>query len=52
MLDEWKSVVVLIYKNKGDIKSCTNYRRIKRLSHTMELWERVMEKPLRQDQDI
>ena len=30
MLDEWrKSILVHIYKNKGDIQSCTNYRGIK-----------------------
>jgi len=33
-------------KNKGDIQSCTNYRGIK-LSHTVKLWERVIEHRLR-----
>ena len=43
MLDEWKkSVVVLIYKNKGDIEDYTTYRGIKLTSHPMKLWERVM----------
>ena len=39
MPDEWKSILVPIYKNKGDIQSYTNYRGIKLMSHTMKLWE-------------
>ncbi|GKE36885.1 hypothetical protein Tco_1460290 [Tanacetum coccineum] len=45
MLDEWRlSEVIPIYKNKGDAQTCSNYRGIKLLSHTMKLWERVIEK--------
>ena len=48
MPDEWRrSILVPIYKNKGDIQSCTNYRGIKLMSHTMKLWERVIEHRLR-----
>ena len=48
MSDEWRrSILVPIYKNKGDIQSCTNYRGIKLMSHTMKLWERVIEHRLR-----
>ena len=43
MPDEWRSILVPIYKNKGDIKGCTNYRGIKLMSHTMKLWVRVIE---------
>ena len=40
MPDEWRrSILVPIYKNKGDIESCNNYRGIKLMSHTMKLWE-------------
>ena len=40
MSDEWrKSIMVPIYKNKGDIQNCTNYRGIKLISHAMKLWE-------------
>ena len=36
MPDEWRrSILVPIYKNKGNIQSCTSYRRIKLMSHTM-----------------
>ena len=48
MPNEWRrSTLVPIYKNKGDIQSCNNYRGIKLMSHTMKLWERVIEHRLR-----
>lgn len=34
--------VYCFFKNKGDAESCSNYRGIKLISHTMKLWERVM----------
>ncbi|KAK3575651.1 hypothetical protein QTP86_031603, partial [Hemibagrus guttatus] len=44
MPEEWRrSVLVPIFKNKGDMQSCSNYRGIKLMSHTMKLWERVVE---------
>ena len=39
--------MIPLYKNKGDIQSCNNYRGIKLLSHTMKIWERVVELRLR-----
>ena len=36
-------------KNKGDAQVCRNYRVIKLLSHTMKLWERVIEKRIRRE---
>src|SRR3954462_4908656 len=48
MPEEWRqSILVPIFKNKGDVQSCTNYRGIKLMSHTMKLWERVVEHRLR-----
>ena len=48
MPEEWRrSILVPIYKNKGDIQSYTNYREIKLMSHTMKLWARVIERRLR-----
>ncbi|KAK3534858.1 hypothetical protein QTP86_028556 [Hemibagrus guttatus] len=48
MPEEWRrSVLVPIFKNKGDVQSCSNYRGIKLMSHTMKLWERVVEAMLR-----
>ena len=47
-----RSVVVPIYKNKGDIQNCTNYHGIKLMSYSMKLWERVMEQRNRQKTKI
>ena len=52
MPDEWRSVLVPIFKNKGDVQSCSNYRGIKLISHTMKLWERVVEARLRREVTI
>jgi hypothetical protein len=44
MPDEWRrSILVPIFKNKGDVQSCTNYRRIKLMIYTIKLWERIIE---------
>jgi hypothetical protein len=44
MPEEWRrSILVPIFKNKGDVQSCTNYRGIKLINHTTKLWERVIE---------
>jgi hypothetical protein len=48
MPDEWRrSILVPICKNKGDVQSCTNYRGIELMSHTMKRWERIIEHRLR-----
>jgi hypothetical protein len=50
---EWKkSFVVPLYKNKGDIQDCSNYRGIKLMSHTLKIWERVIERRLRQVSNV
>ena len=44
MPEEWRrSVLIPIYKNKGDAQCCGNYRGIKLMSHTMKIWEKVIE---------
>ncbi|KAG5597429.1 hypothetical protein H5410_038661 [Solanum commersonii] len=41
---EWRwSTMVPLYKTSGDIQNCNNYKGIKLLSHTMKIWERVVE---------
>ncbi|MCI4382158.1 hypothetical protein PGIGA_G00260570 [Pangasianodon gigas] len=53
MPEEWRSsVLVPIFKNKGDVQSCSHYRGIKLMSHTMKLWERVVEARLRKVVEI
>ncbi|KAK3530735.1 hypothetical protein QTP70_000759 [Hemibagrus guttatus] len=53
MPEEWRrSVLVPIFKNKGDVQSCSNYRGIKLMRHTMKLWERVVEARLRKVVEI
>ncbi|KAL5194661.1 Protein transport protein Sec24-like [Glycine soja] len=53
MPEEWRrSTLVPIYKNKGDIQNCANYRGIKLMSHTMKLWERVIERRLRKETQV
>ena len=50
MPDEWrKSVLVPIFKKKGDIQECKNYRGIKLMSHTMKLLERIIDRRLREE---
>ena len=50
MPQEWRnSTIIPLYKNKGDVQNCNSYRGIKLLSHTMKLWECVIEGRLRAD---
>jgi len=50
MPNEWRtSTVFPLYKNKGDIQDCNNYRGIKLLDYTTKLWEKVIEVRLRND---
>jgi hypothetical protein len=46
--DEWRqSILVPIFKDKGDVQSYTNYQGIKLMIHTMKLRERIIDHPLR-----
>ena len=48
MSDEWKtSVIVPIFKGKGDVMSCGSYRGVKLLEHVMNIIERVLERRIR-----
>ena len=48
MPDEWAlSVVVPIFKGKGDAMSCGAYRGVKLLEHAMKIVERVLENRIR-----
>ena len=46
--DDWKeSVLVPLYKGKGDMRDCGAYRGVKLLEHGMKVVERVFERRLR-----
>jgi len=50
MPQEWRySTIIPLYKNKGGVQSCNNYRGIKFLSYTMKLWEREIKGRLQED---
>jgi hypothetical protein len=50
MPDEWRrSMLIPIFKNKGGVQSFGNYIGIKPMSHTMKLWERIVEARLRRE---
>ena len=44
-----KSAITPIYKGKGDIQGCGNYRGIKLMSHTMKIRENIIEQRLRKE---
>ena len=49
----WRdSVLVPIFKEKGDIQECKNYIGIKLLTHTFKIWERVLDRRVRECTDI
>ena len=53
MPEDWKSSVVLpIYKGKGDPMQCGSYRGIKFLEYAMKVVERIFEYRIRQQIDI
>ncbi|GJW99695.1 retrovirus-related pol polyprotein LINE-1 [Tanacetum coccineum] len=53
MPEEWRlSEVIPIFKNKGDVQVCSNYRGIKILGHTMKLWERMIQRRLRRETSV
>ena len=47
-----RSVLIPIYKNKGDAQCGGNYRGIKLMSHIMKIWERIIEARLRERVEI
>ena len=53
MAEEWRdSVIVPIFKEKADIQDCGNYRGIKMISHTMKIWERIIDRRQREETSI
>ena len=53
MPEEWReSVIVPIFKENGGIQECGNYRGINIISRTMKIWERVIDRRLREETTI
>jgi hypothetical protein len=53
MPESWKrSSVIPLYKGKGDVLECGNYRTIKLLEHGMKVVERIFERRLRKMVEI
>ena len=51
--EDWKSSVVLpIYKGKGDPMQCGSYRGIKLLEHAMKVVEKIFEYRIQQQTEI
>ena len=44
--------MILIFKEKGDVQECGNYRGIKLLSHTMKVWEKALDERLRLEVEV
>ena len=43
----WRnSILVPIFKEKGDVQECKNYRGIKLLTHTFKIWEKVVDRSI------
>jgi len=50
---DWKSSVILpIYKGKGDPMECGSYRGIKLLEHSMKVVERIFEHRIQQQTEV
>ena len=53
MLEKWRdSLIVPIFKQKEDIQDCGNYRGITMISHTMKIWERIVDRRLSEETSI
>ncbi|XP_068206185.1 uncharacterized protein [Palaemon carinicauda] len=51
--NEWRgSILIHIFKGKGDIQKYGNYRGIKLMSHTLNILERVIDARLREEVEI
>ena len=49
MPNDWrKSRMLHIFKGKGDVRECNNYRGTKLMCHSMKLWERMIDARLRE----
>ncbi|XP_066965949.1 uncharacterized protein [Macrobrachium rosenbergii] len=51
--NEWHgSILIPIFKGRGDVQECGNYRGIKLMSHTLKILERMIDARLREEVEI
>ena len=51
--EEWReSLLIPIFKGKGDAQDCSNYRGIKLMSHTLKILETMMDGRLREEVEV
>ena len=46
------STLVPIFKEKGGIQDCGNYKDIKMISHTIKIWEIIIDRRLREETSL
>ena len=46
--DDWSSILLPVFKGKGDAMECGSYRAIKLLKYAMKVIERVFERRIRE----
>ena len=53
MPEEWrKRTLIPISENNSDVHNCSNYRGINLMRHTIKIWERAIERRLREEVKI
>ena len=53
MPSEWSnSYTIPVFKGKGDALLCGKYRGVQQLEHEMKLWEKILERRLREVMEI
>ena len=53
MLEEWRnSLIVPIFKKKEGIQDSGNYRGINMMSHTIKIWERIVDRRMSEETSI
>ena len=51
--EDWKrSTMVPVYKENGNVLDCRNYRGINLFEHGLNIYERILDKRLRQYVDV
>ena len=50
ILEEWRDIVIVpIFKERGNIQYCGNYRGINMIYHTMEILKQLIDRRLREE---